>query len=312
MLNLKSKKMLQNPPQKGERHNNAVSFALDGFRNGLCYDAIFSQIKHTCKFSNQEDNEIHGILKWAQTKCDSNYQKPSTQSTPSVPTKSPEKAASDFLRGFECSSKDVRKKSPLKIPESLLEQATLFLESLYHEDDNVNVLLEPQKIDGIIKPIGGGITQKRDKLISTIKRDYSSHSGNGAFFRFNPVKQIGTGKNGSYTDMDVLDFRYCLIESDKLPLRAQISLLAKLPLPICAITYSGGKSYHALVKISAKSSNEYDQVVREIYEELIPFGFDQANKNSSRFSRLPGFCRGDKNQKLIYLNPNPSQENIIK
>jgi len=96
----------------------------------------------------------------------------------------------------------------------------------------------------------------------------------------------------------------------------QLSLLAKLPLPIAVILTSGGRSVHAWVRVDAATLDEYRHDVSWMLALLARFGVDDKNKNPSRMSRLPGVARsigaaGDGHQRLLYLNPQPAQKAIL-
>ena len=117
-------------------------------------------------------------------------------------------------------------------------------------------------------------------------------------------------------DANVTAFRFALLESDKLPVELQLSLFAKLPLPITAVLGSGGRSLHAWVKADAGDVVEYRATVARMLELLAKFGIDGKNKNPSRLSRLPGARReigaaGDGIQRLLYLNPVPGGRGIL-
>jgi RecA-family ATPase len=90
----------------------------------------------------------------------------------------------------------------------------------------------------------------------------------------------------------------------------QLSFYGKLRLPIAALYASGGRSIHCLVKMDCADAGEYREQVARILKMLAPYGFDAANKNPSRLSRLPGASReigANENgeQRLLYLNPEP-------
>ena len=132
-------------------------------------------------------------------------------------------------------------------------------------------------------------------------------------FCVNPLTGEPNAENSFRSDDCVSEYRYVLLESDKLPLAQQVALLKGLKLPIVSMTYSGGKSIHALVKVDAlgfgsiNDKSDWDQKVKDtLFPQIIPLGFDRANSNPSRFSRLPGMWRPDKDvfQPLLYLNRN--------
>jgi hypothetical protein len=139
----------------------------------------------------------------------------------------------------------------------------------------------------------------------------------GAWIRPNPVKHSGSGKDGAITDLDVTSNRFCLLESDALPVDLQLSLWARLPLPVAAIIESGGRSIHAWLMLNCLNAKEYRTKTDRIYTLLARFGICPGNKNPSRLSRLPGAQRevgkhGDGAQRLLYLNPEPSETAIFK
>lgn len=117
----------------------------------------------------------------------------------------------------------------------------------------------------------------------------------GAWIRVNPLNGKGAD------DRNVTDYRYTLVESDVLPLSQQIDLLRSLQLPIAVLTYSGGKSVHAVVKVNAPSAEVYRQRVACIYRYCNRNGLivDLSNSNPSRLTRFPGFQRGDQMQFII-------------
>ena len=85
---------------------------------------------------------------------------------------------------------------------------------------------------------------------------------------------------------------------------------------MAAILTSGGLSYHAWVHLNCHDLEEYAESATRILNAASKFGFDAANKNPSRLSRLPGAIRevkaiGDGKQRLIYLDPLPKWRPIL-
>ena len=184
-------------------------------------------------------------------------------------------------------------------------QGALLISSLYNPCELVNIVVSAKKdSDGKFMPSGKGETQKAEDWISILDSPFEE-SQSGWWMRMNPVDGFGV------SDVNITEHRFCLLEMDNAPLDEQLSLLAKLPLPIAAIIYSGGRSYHAWVKIDSESEEEYQEVVGAIYDGLKPFGIDTSNRNPSRLSRSPGIFRGSSLQKLVYLNPQPAKEVIL-
>lgn len=119
---------------------------------------------------------------------------------------------------------------------------------------------------------------------------------------------------GKRQDSDVVEFRYCIVEFDNIPLDQQLKFWAMIPLPVAALIFTGNKSIHALLKLSGINSLEdWQQVVKnELYtKRLAPLGVDTACGNPSRTTRTPSVPRGDNYQRLLYLNPEPNGKAII-
>ncbi len=138
-----------------------------------------------------------------------------------------------------------------------------------------------------------------------------------------------TGKpdeNGSYrSEACVREYRFVIAEIDHdpfsldaagnplpMPLGKQIALICGLGLPVAALTYSGGKSVHALVDVAklnggrpVRDAESWNAVVkRNLFGQLAPLGFDPAMSRPGQLSRLPGVWRSDKGrfQSLLYIN----------
>lgn len=179
-----------------------------------------------------------------------------------------------------------------------------FIETVFKPEDLVSyVTAATQDKNGKYYPANAGVYGiKAKKLVNNFTTiedsigDYTTEAG--AWIRFNPMDGKGV-KNEN-----VIKFRYTLVESDQTDISSQLELIYKLRLPCVAITYSGSKSVHALVKVNAKDKEEYDKRVQFIYQTLKKqeFEVDEANKNPARLTRLPGVRRGDQYQTLIDTN----------
>ena len=114
------------------------------------------------------------------------------------------------------------------------------------------------------------------------------------------------GKQSWRCDACVQQFRFAVIEHDGLPKGQQLALLRALRLPVVALVDSGGRSYHAWVRVDTSGPQEWESLVEgELFPLLSQLGFDGACKNEARMSRLPGVLRPEtgKWQRLVYLNP---------
>jgi hypothetical protein len=221
----------------------------------------------------------------------------------------------NFLRGFRVNEVEIWEESPIRPPDDGTQDAVCLLETLYQPGERVNFVTAyatATKADGTIKanPTSYGETVERDALIARWRKCAMPRSAAGGWLRMNPMDGKGT------EDANVTAYRFALVECDAAPLDLQLSLFAKIKLPIAAILTSGGRSLHAWVKVDAPTLAEYKSTVARLLGLLARFGVDGKNKNPSRLSRLPGVERkigatGDGRQRLLYLNPNPEQRAIL-
>lgn len=199
--------------------------------------------------------------------------------------------------------------APIREPEQFdpVAEITKYLETLFEPEDYVGYVTECwQNSDGKYLPSSAGsYTRTCGQLLSELKKygNFEDVFGTpnpecGAWIRFNPLNGKGA-KNENVTD-----YRYALVESDKIPIEQQHGILRDLQLPIAALVYSGGKSIHAIVRIDAGSPEEYRKRVEFLYSVCDKNGLqvDRQNKNPSRLSRMPGVVRKDKKQFLIDTN----------
>lgn len=299
---------------EGTRHKAKMDIALPLIGNGMSPDAVAAQLR--AQFPQASEKEIVGVVQWAVSRSPTpsvpiHSPRPQWQPAKKTETKpklSPMDAVKRFLGDAKSSVQKWLEKSPEIIPPPE-EQATVLMEALYRKTEFVNIVVKfGVKEDGKVFPCGGGQTLNPDGWVAWWNEKGVPQSKAGAWMRFNPVKEKGSGTDGAPTDADVTSFRFMLIEHDKLPIETQLAFLEKLNLPIAALLLSAGDSVHSLVRVDCETREHYDNTVLRILTMLAPFGYDQANKNPSRLSRLAGATRilgatGDGIQRLFYLNP---------
>jgi hypothetical protein len=110
------------------------------------------------------------------------------------------------------------------------------------------------------------------------------------------------GKMSRRSEESVLAWRWMVLESDEAPVRLWLGALARVVPRIAAITTSGGRSVHALVRVDAATKREWDEIKREVLG-LVAAGADQGALSAVRLTRLPSCWRGEKEQKLLYFAP---------
>jgi hypothetical protein len=257
---------------------------------------------------------------------------PDVSSPKSDPVKkvTPEQAirnAERFLGGFRIDEADLFHASTVYPGEDWREDSILIFEHLYCPEEFVCICTDyeiGEKKDGSRKavPKGAGTTRTAAAWVSHIHEYGTPESEAGIWVRLNPVKERGAGKCGAHTDADVTAWRFALLESDMLPIGLQISLYAALALPVACFCTSGGQSVHAWIRLDSANETEFRADVDFVLSRLSRFGVDPANKNPSRYGRLPGSFRSigaqsalrdddTGQQRLLYLNPTPEERPIF-
>lgn len=317
----KTLEKIQTPVQKGERHKVAMEIAIPMVGNGVPDNVIFATLRSKFE-SDVTDRELENVVAWARKQnptpsVPTHTPAPRFTSTPKPPQQTPLEKATWWTNGTTLTPEAITGLSPIGIPHDRIEYASLVFASLYSETDSINIVCKFIQDGDKARPVGGGRTLTRDRWIEYFQKGVPQ-SDAGGWIRPNPCGP-GTGADGSITDADITSLRFVLVESDCLPLDVQLCLLHRFKLPVAAIILSGGASAHAWVKVQAKDLFEYKELTKRLLETLKPFGFDTANSNASRLSRLPGAVRtigaiGDGEQRLLYLNPavNPLTPKTLK
>ena len=144
------------------------------------------------------------------------------------------------------------------------------------------------------------INSTDDEIMEILKRccvtgTTEFYTEGGVWGTINPTD--GKGRKNE----NIVSFQYAMIECDELTPGEQIAWYKALNLPIVTLSFSGGKSVHAIVHIDARNAEEYRERVSYMYEVCKANGLtmDEQNKNPSRMTRYPGFKRGDHKQFLI-------------
>ncbi len=191
---------------------------------------------------------------------------------------------------------------------SAVEDFKTYLKTLFKEDEYVGYVTQSiQNQDGKFVPANAGCFDRTaGELIRSLEKypsDLGATIGDwnaaaGAWIRFNALDGKGC-KN-----INVTSFRYALVESDSMDLFEQARMYEKLNLPIAVLVSSGSKSLHAIVKVDAKSIEQYKERVDYLYNYLKENAVevDTQNRNPSRLSRLPGVTRAGKTQKIEAVN----------
>ena len=81
---------------------------------------------------------------------------------------------------------------------------------------------------------------------------------------------------------------------------------------IACICESGGRSIHALVRVDADSKASWDALIQKVKPALVTLGADPGALSAVRLTRLPQARRGERVQRLLYLNPAPDGTPIVR
>ena len=188
-----------------------------------------------------------------------------------------------------------------------IRELATYIETLFGTDENVGYVTKAWERDGKKLPSKGCFDRTARQLLQALGKckngdiadvvgDYDPEAG--AWIRFNPLDGKGC------KDENVTDYRYALVESDKIELEEQNAIIQELELPVACLVHSGNKSIHAVVRIEAGNIQEYKKRVDYLYKVCEKNGLkvDRNNKNPSRLSRMPGILRNGRKQFLIGTN----------
>lgn len=130
---------------------------------------------------------------------------------------------------------------------------------------------------------------------------------------------------GRRADLNVTRFQNFLFEMDNVPLDQQLNIILTCGFPWATVTYSGGKSYHAILSLeqaldakphTQEGVDEYKRVWKQLAAVLCQRAgrdikiLDSSTQNPSRLSRTPGAVRGTKVQELVKLGRLCSAEEL--
>lgn len=137
-----------------------------------------------------------------------------------------------------------------------------------------------------------GVADLREQAV---REAFGVVGDHGCYVRINPLDGHGDGNS------NVTRFANAIIESDEDDIETQYAIYKKLELPIRFLIHSGNHSLHAIVKVDALNIGEYHDRVNFLYDLCAKNGLkvDKANKNPSRYSRMPGVMRNGTWQRIV-------------
>ena len=155
---------------------------------------------------------------------------------------------------------------------------------------------------------------------------FATGARSGVWFLCNPVdgeyRPNREEKWSARRQDNITSFRYLVLESDRDDISEGewLTFLAALALPVVAIVETGRRLAHGLLRIDAKSKEDWDRIRDALAPLLVRGGADPGSLSAVRLTRLPGcerlgwhdrdgvyqpFADGPHLQRLLYLDPEP-------
>ena len=196
---------------------------------------------------------------------------------------------------------DLMRRSPID-PDSVTSGQ--YLEKVFKPGEAV-VICEHRKDPGRVYVVGSHAT-----WVCNLK------SEEGIFYLSNPtdgVKKPNAENTLSVrSEGNVTAYRHLVVESDKTDALFWVRAMVQVPLPVVAIYGSAGKSVHFLLRVNAADKVEYLSILDRLRPGLVRLGADPAAMSGVRLTRLPGAWRGERRQRLLYLDPEAANTPIIQ
>lgn len=187
-----------------------------------------------------------------------------------------------------------------------------FLEHVFQPQERVLVFTNFFSQGEFLWEVGrGGWRLAEERGVKAVRSKLPTDGGKeGVWYLCNPVdgqwypNPRREGRYSRRSEESVTAWRHMVLESDTAPSDLWLKFLAMAPLAIVAIYSSGGKSWHALVRVDQPDKASFDALLRNSCKRSLPvIGADPGAMTPVRLTRLPGCTRGGKLQRLIYLNP---------
>ena len=84
-----------------------------------------------------------------------------------------------------------------------------------------------------------------------------------------------------------------------------------VPLAIAAIYSSGGRSWHAIIRVNQPDKPSFDALLRNSIKRTLPLiGADPGAMTPVRLTRLPGCTRKGNLQRCIFIDPKADPNDI--
>jgi hypothetical protein len=195
-----------------------------------------------------------------------------------------------------------------------------FLEHVFRPEERVLVFTDFKSQGEYLWQVGkGGWRLSDQRGVKAVRSKLPVDGGkDGVWFLANPVDgkwYPNPRREGNYSRRSmesVTGWRHLVVESDAAPEELWLRFLAMLPAAVVAIYSSGGRSWHALLRVDQADKPSFDAYLRAHAKRVLPiFGADPGAMTPVRLTRLPGCTRKGRLQQLIFLNPNVDMSRAI-
>ena len=318
---------LLNPPPKGHRHPQLAGVVALGVMAGAIDAEIVNDVSAAWGYSTGERTEIEDTIRRQRKKfvpkSDLLGQQPAARRMVQPPQRWTGGFTGQQARTFiekmlqvgksTTSFEDMKRLSPTPIPPDGLGQTLTFLKTIHRSTDFVfmgdptearlrtRVQTVESWIDAITRPRSYGVVIQAPALVGVNALTGTAY-----------VSQVGAG---SYRcDETVASGRYARIEYDGMPVPQQLQfwggVIRSGALPLRALTFSGGKSVHAVLEIGATDRNSWDEKTTKLETLLCNEGLpddlkaDNSFRHPSHMTRTPGARRRENGseQSLLWLS----------
>ena len=309
-------RMDQSGVPRGGRNIEMVKLACDIVWAGLLTEGELFDFFRNRYDSDLKDYEIRNATRWAY---DVTTPRASTNTGRPLPYRtSPSKTLIDSWKAKHNPQEeydfdkvmlmldalaeiDFFEASPIKLEDPKVDQA-LLIESLFNSDDWVASIQDGYG--------GRPKVELCEKLLERSQPFMTTHSGGHVWANaVSSPPEIDGYK--SVSKKHIASFRHMVIESDDLPLHEQLKILGYIMPFVKAIVFSGNKSYHAVLDLDTESAEAHDKARNNIGQMLDQLQFDKASMSYLGKVRMPHCERNGEWQRLIYLNPNPTEKTIF-
>ena len=186
-----------------------------------------------------------------------------------------------------------------------------FLEHVFRPGERAMVFTEFKGPGDFLWEAGrGGYRLAKERGVKAVRSTLPTGGPDGVWYLSNPIdgqwhpNPRQQGKFSRRSAESVTAWRHVVLESDVADHALWLRFLAMVPVPVVAIYSSGGKSWHALVRVDMPDKPAFDTYLRNDAKRVLPvFGADAGAMTPVRLTRLPGCMRGNRLQELIYLRP---------